>query len=441
MEFETPSKEALVRLVQKCLSQNSEGFIERDQFIEFCSDLSVSTDELDSVFNELDNDRDGRINVSDFTSTFEQVATFKSDNTSGETVNGLVVDKSLYECQVNNLESPMQVISTNGQQYISELYYNLTNSNQPDLLDLFEKHLASVVKDIKAKAAENQRLEDALKRATKQHARQVNNLDREVEQQMEKLEEKVRQEEKSSYEKKLSDFEWQLESKDKEISAMNKTIDTLQTRLDKEAKKPNFRREEMENTAQENRYLKSQVTDSQTTLALLRSELAELKSQFVEQSDQLQKEQMTAQSSVHEQENLARQLQLLYEANQRLQDVNDELRGALEVRKNLSPERKTSCEVLRLSGVFPDPTGNPEFSSSLKCSNTFPRNATPPLVSRLPEGTDYNDNTFNEDSLFSEIHRASTPYKSDSVDEDDDEAYGTMSKSRKTEVQRQIQIL
>jgi hypothetical protein len=33
------------------------------------------------------------------------------------------------------------------------------------------------------------------------------------------------------------------------------------------------------------------------------------------------------------------------------------------------------------------------------------------------------------------------PYKSDSVDEDDDEAYGTMSKSRKTEVQRQIQIL
>ena len=138
---------------------------------------------------------------------------------------------------------------------------------------------------------------------------------------------------------------------------MNKTIDTLQTRLDKEAKKPNFRREEMENTTQENRYLKSQVTDSQTTLALLRSELAELKSQFVEQSDQLQKEQMTAQSSVHEQENLARQLQLLYEANQRLQDVNDELRGALEVRKHPSPERKTSSEVLRLSGVFPDLAG------------------------------------------------------------------------------------
>ena len=50
------------------------------------------------------------------------------------------------------------------QQYISELYYNLRNSHQPDLVDLFEKHLASVVKDIKARAAENTRLEEALKR-------------------------------------------------------------------------------------------------------------------------------------------------------------------------------------------------------------------------------------------------------------------------------------
>lgn len=137
---------------------------------------------------------------------------------------------------------------------------------------------------------------------------------------------------------------------------MNKTIETLETRLHKEAHKPKSRREEFENVIEENRYLKSQVTDSQTTLALLRSELAELKSQFVEQSDHLQKEQRTAQACIQEQESLARQLQLLYEANQRLQDVNDELRGALETKKNLTPERKTSTEVLRLSGVFPDPT-------------------------------------------------------------------------------------
>jgi Ca2+-binding EF-hand superfamily protein len=116
MEFATPNKEALVRLVQKCLSDNSDGYVERDQFIEFCSKLSVSTDELDCVFNELDNDGDGRINVSDFTTSFEQLARFKCDGSSDETniAIGESIDRSLYECQGNSLESPMQSISTTG---------------------------------------------------------------------------------------------------------------------------------------------------------------------------------------------------------------------------------------------------------------------------------------------------------------------------------------
>ena len=70
--------------------------------------------------------------------------------------------KSVLACRIE-VEKLFSVLFSS-QQYISELYYNLSNSNQPDLLDLFEKHLGNVVKDIKAKAAENQRLEEALKR-------------------------------------------------------------------------------------------------------------------------------------------------------------------------------------------------------------------------------------------------------------------------------------
>ena len=116
MDFATPNKEALVRLVQKYLSDNSDGFVERDQFVEFCSELSVSTDELDSVFNELDNDGDGRINVSDFTTSFEQVTKSKSDHLNEEASVDLAdsVDRSWYECQGNSLESPMQSISSTG---------------------------------------------------------------------------------------------------------------------------------------------------------------------------------------------------------------------------------------------------------------------------------------------------------------------------------------
>ena len=114
MEFQTPNKKALVRLVQKYLSENNETFIERGQFIEFCSELNVSSEELDGVFTELDSDKDGRINVNDFTASFEQVASLKSDK-SCEKHNGFESnDKSLYECQVTCLESPMHIISQNG---------------------------------------------------------------------------------------------------------------------------------------------------------------------------------------------------------------------------------------------------------------------------------------------------------------------------------------
>lgn len=114
MDFETPSKRALVQLIQKCLNETSGDYIKREQFIEFCSNLNVSTDELDSVFNELDSDKDGRINISDFTSSFEQVSTgYEAD--SHTNINGIkAVDKSLYECQVNGIESPMQAISPSG---------------------------------------------------------------------------------------------------------------------------------------------------------------------------------------------------------------------------------------------------------------------------------------------------------------------------------------
>lgn len=135
---------------------------------------------------------------------------------------------------------------------------------------------------------------------------------------------------------------------------MGKTIETLQSALNKETTKASLK-EEMEMLSQENRFLKSQVTDSQTSLALLRSELAQLRSEFVEQSEQLQKEQRIASDCLHEQENLSRQLQLLHEANKKLHDINDELQGALETKTSTnSPQRQTS-DVLELPNAFSEP--------------------------------------------------------------------------------------
>lgn len=62
---------------------------------------------------------------------------------------------------------------------------------------------------------------------------------------------------------------------------------------------------------QEIRYLRSQMTDSQTNTALLRSELAQIRSDYEDQTQHLQNEKRAVMECVQEQESLTRQLQLL----------------------------------------------------------------------------------------------------------------------------------
>ena len=76
--------------------------------------------------------------------------------------------------------------------------------------------------------------------------------------------------------------------------------------------------------------LQKKLLEFQTHMALMRTEVAEMKSEYDEQSDRLINERGTVLSCVQEQENLTRQLHLLHEANKKLHDTNDDLRSAFE---------------------------------------------------------------------------------------------------------------
>ena len=82
---------------------------------------------------------------------------------------------------------------------------------------------------------------------------------------------------------------------------------------------------------QENQQLQNKLLEFQTQMSLMRTEVANLKSEYDEQSSRLHNERGTVLSCVQEQENLTRQLQMLHEANKKLHDTNDDLRSALDV--------------------------------------------------------------------------------------------------------------
>ncbi|WAR02385.1 RASEF-like protein [Mya arenaria] len=107
-----------------------------------------------------------------------------------------------------------------------------------------------------------------------------------------------------------------------------------------------------------NRQLRSDLTDAQTNLALVKGELANTKQQISDKAHEVEMEKETICEYQREQENLTRQLHLLHDANKRLHDTNDDLREAMEAARRASPIRQQSvssnASTVRTTNTMPD---------------------------------------------------------------------------------------
>lgn len=79
----------------------------------------------------------------------------------------------------------------------------------------------------------------------------------------------------------------------------------------------------LEELLEENRKLKYSLMDAQTNLAIVTSDMAQLRLQYDEKTNELEREKELVALSMSQQDQLSRQICLLQEANQRLQDAND----------------------------------------------------------------------------------------------------------------------
>lgn len=60
---------------------DNSGRIEKDEFLQICSELHVKSTETEAIFAKLDTDRDGTINLQEFLCGFQRVSDFLSDET------------------------------------------------------------------------------------------------------------------------------------------------------------------------------------------------------------------------------------------------------------------------------------------------------------------------------------------------------------------------
>lgn len=263
-----------------------------------------------------------------------------SKNTTGKLASSKTTPAEAVKCQQGTQDDIRKTAEYYlGQEYLDDLYDIARSRNDPMLLESLESFLAATVEGLLQKQSDNEKLDTALKRATEKNSAIALELEVEMEHQVAMLEEKIRDEEQKKLEEQKQEAHSQMVHAQGELREMERKVKDLEDHIEaknKEANIPDAIIEEIQNKDRENKLLQKKLVEFQTQMALMRTEVAQMKAVYDEQAERLASERGAVLTCVSEQENLTRQLHLLHEANKRLHDTNDDLRSALDKRNSTS---------------------------------------------------------------------------------------------------------
>ncbi|XP_078666232.1 ras and EF-hand domain-containing protein homolog isoform X8 [Branchiostoma floridae x Branchiostoma belcheri] len=363
------------------LDRSGSGFLEKSDFENLCQNLELDGEEVEAVFRELDKDGDRRISLHEFTDGLKHVEVFMRQRAvSSPAVTGRTSSPVTREAWgLFSHRSGRDLFLLPSQDNVCELYQQLHGS-ATHLLPQFETVVLSIIKDYRSHQTEIDRLEKSLKRANETHEQHLRQMEEEMDQQISRAEEKCRQQEKERLELDLEEERRRWEAEKVELQASVKKLQKMEANARKDKSKEdsvgNLKRK-LENLMQENRKLKSSLTESNTNAAVLKSELTQLQAEFEEKCEDLDRERNSLLDYVTEQQSLSRQLEMLQNTNKKLNDTNDSLRESLGRGKRSNRPSRTPSPFLQRDRdgsvmsdymMTPEPDMSPELLRSLRGS-------------------------------------------------------------------------
>ncbi|XP_029617920.1 ras and EF-hand domain-containing protein homolog [Salmo trutta] len=332
-------RESLCSLFHACDVDNS-GRIEKDEFVQICSELLVPPTEREHIFSKLDTDRDGTINLAEFIRGFHRISeqVYCGDMES----KSWGVSSQAWEDFQTRLGDHARFIPRNEQ--AATLYQNISMT-EPRMVPQYERVIMSFTREIKQHNAEMENLALAVKRAHDQAAMQLSEMEEEMDQRIHAAENNTQQQEAKKTEAALSELKRHYES---EVCELQHKLQKMQL-IEDQYKNINMKDEsstlkrKINELTLENQRLKQELMQSQTNIAFLQSELASLKSDLTDHSINSERDEAMMREFSDERENLERQIEILQTANRKLHDSNDGLRSSLENTLSKSIKRGSSA--------------------------------------------------------------------------------------------------
>ncbi|CAH1251023.1 CRACR2A [Branchiostoma lanceolatum] len=339
-------QEMMVQKAQELFSlcdKEAKGFITKRDMQRLVPELPLSPDQLEDVFDHLDQDGNGFLTMQEFTDGFGCFLGFDQTSSAEEDTAPQVYeaeegdDQAMQKFQefIDSLEIDVGMLEN--PERVREMWLQL-NLNSPELLGNFEDFLRKVALDIKFKQQEHHRLEDVLRSKSSEHDEEVQRLYEEMEQQIKMEKEKVMSEEKSKEKQAYEDMKMELEAKDNQLRDILLRQRQLEEKLQELNLSETQTKQLNQSLSKTNEALENKLHSS---LSGLKGAMAEVQ-EWQEKADTERKQKtrtawrVTA-GMVKERESLVKQLDLLKNMNQKLRDDKDEYET---IRKNSRGETR-----------------------------------------------------------------------------------------------------
>ncbi|KAE8618068.1 hypothetical protein XENTR_v10009265 [Xenopus tropicalis] len=337
------------------------GLVELDDFASVCTDLGVEPSLVEPLFRMLDVDGDGIIDFQDFAAGFEEVSQTLNLQPSHQ--------PPAWEEFEGRLRGELQHLSSSTKEWLYGFYQDLQGISVPGLIQQYERLVENVFYDFRAQRLNIEKLESVLKRTEGATAKQIAEMEEDLQHHLTKMERQIQDEEllrlNTAIQELQRKHEMETLSLQTKIDRMTKHKDE---RLAMESKEESAKlKNQIFDLSQENEELKMNLLRAQTDISLLQTEVDRLKDYMADQQSHHNREKDLLNSMVEERRTFANQIQILNEANKSLYDNNDSMRSTLtnmenERKRHSSPSRLSEPSVITYSSFTADEDPYRKFS-------------------------------------------------------------------------------
>lgn len=402
----------LEQLFRACDTRGT-GYLDREELRKLCHRFSISSQDADAIFEDLDHDEDGRIDFHDFEKGFRDFLTQlpggdtppepesaedagggggASGTNSGSprpselqkalrrastieyrrdsVINGGDEIAKLWNTQrawgnlTTELAKSGNVIN---EETLNDLYKELQRSEKPQVVERFEDVIADLLDNMKRLQEENSQLENTWLKEKKEHEEHLRRMEEEMDNQVKLVELQAKAKVQEEVEAKRRTLQARMSEEMNELQSHVSLFEKVEQWLranETHDRKLTSVHSKLDEALQENRQLRLSLMDTQNNVALTRSELAQIRSQYEDKCKALYDERERIMGVLQEQGLASKQLQHLQEANRKLQDTNDILRSVLE--KAEAEKSHTSDQFVRQESVLSDYFGDSAFMPPMR---------------------------------------------------------------------------